>query len=43
VLGTELDAQARTRGGAGDLLADAPFALLQQLGFVSGIHVKDEF
>src|SRR5574344_24802 len=35
----ELDGEAGTHGGAGDLLADAPLALLQQLGFVNGIHV----
>jgi hypothetical protein len=31
VLRAELDAQAGARGGAGDLLADPPAALLQEL------------
>src|SRR5258708_713612 len=38
MLAGELDAEARTGGGAGDLLADAPFALLEQHGFVDGFH-----
>src|SRR3954468_6267426 len=38
VLAGELDAEARASGGAGHLLADAPFALLEELGLVNSFH-----
>src|SRR5262249_21580049 len=43
VLAGELHAEARARGGAGDGLPDAPLPLLQQLGFLNGIHEERDF
>ena len=41
VLAGELDAETRAGGGAGHLLANAPFALLEELGLVNSFHGCD--